>query len=331
MIITDQNLVTKFSETENVVRCSFQSRRAFLYQAAAAIFGFSLPFKSAHSDDTVDRKVPGLFCVAYVSPQPRRDNQEAIVAKYPLAIVPQDIRPHFVKWRNKVRSINPDIWLLGYLNIHTESAVPGPGHDRLRRVKDAWSVYPWGKVPTAPSGSIPKGARIYDYRNPEWRLAFLEACYVTLKSYPYQGLFLDNCTVYNIASPIVSVREEMKASLQRVLLALRRIFPTTIFVGNSHFSWSGLNGEMNEGRPQDIATEFAPFPGHVDPRLELFLTMLKSKNDIATLKRDIALSKSYGACYGASVTGTQVLWFDEFENIRWSKPVAPRGINSHSS
>jgi len=47
-----------------------------------------------------------------------------------------------------------------------------------------------------------------------------------LASYAFDGLFLDNCTVFQIANPLPSVHAEMIAALQRVLIALRQEFPT---------------------------------------------------------------------------------------------------------
>jgi hypothetical protein len=258
--------------------------------------------------------IPPLFCVAYITPDaPGQGNQEWAVARYPLTLVPQDIRPPYRKWRDKVKHINPRIYMLGYLVAIEQSLVPGPGHDKLREIKNSYCVYPDGFVPTVPE---PYGAmRVFDPRNKEWQGKFLEACHATLASYPYDGLFMDHCTIFNIASPVPSVKEEMRVALQETLLILRKEFPNILLVGNSHYSWNGLNGEMNEGRPSDIKKELEPFAGHVLPRVELVLASLKDKYDLETVKKQMLLAHSHGGFYGASIDGQHILWFDIFDEV----------------
>ena len=258
--------------------------------------------------------IPPLFCVAYVTPDAfGQRGQEPMVAKYPLALVPQDNRLHFKRWRDRVKAINPGIVLLGYQMVIEETMVPGPGHDRLRKAQNSWCVYPGGIIPTVESK--PKRMRIFDPRNPEWRDSFLEACRHTLSSYPFDGLFLDQCSVFYKAHPLQGVRQEMKVALQETLLELRREFPKAILVGNSRESWSGLNGEMNEGRPDTLAKEFEFFSGHVLPRVELCQTYLRRDNDVETVKREMSLAHQYGGFYGACVNAQHVLWFDIFDEI----------------
>jgi hypothetical protein len=163
--------------------------------------------------------IPPLFCAAYITPDaPGQKNQERAVARYPLTLVPQDTRLPFKQWRDRVKSINPRIVMLGYLNVITECRVPGPGHDILRNVKRSFCIYPDGKVPTAF-----ESRRIFDPRTQEWKDRFIEACSATLRSYPYEGLFLDNCTIFGIASPINPVIEEMKVALYGIVTITSRV------------------------------------------------------------------------------------------------------------
>ncbi len=258
------------------------------------------------------RSAPLLFCIAYIDPDiPSQANQEPMVARYPLALVPQDNRRSHVQWRDRIKRLNPHIMLLGYQLTIDETTVPGPGHDRLRLAKDSWCMYPNGHIPRIP----PKSFRVYDPRKIEWQEAFLDACRITLKSYPYDGLFLDDCTVFDIAHPTVAVRSEMREALQATLLRLRREFPDTIFVGNASENWNGLNGELNEGRPQQMLLELAPFNGHVQPSMDLYYSSLDGPNDIEKVKREMAAAHSRGAYYAAAVDMQHVLWFDAFDEV----------------
>lgn len=303
---------------------SKHSRRSFLSVSLGAMTGLALSAKAASwtspasQASTLQKRtfIPPLFCTAYVTPNaPGQGGQEAVVARYPLANVPQDNSPLFRRWRDKVKSLNPNILLLGYQVVIQDTLVPGPGHDRLRKVKNSYCSYPGGMIPTVPGAFPGDLARIFDPRTPEWRTGFLESCNATLASYPYDGLFLDQCTVFGKAHPFPWVRAEMLAALQETLLELRKMHPNIILVGNSSYNFVGLNGEMNEGRPNDVPREMAPFAGHVQPRIEMLQTMLRHANDIETVKREMTLAHSYGAFYGACVEGTHVLWFDIFDDV----------------
>lgn len=262
------------------------------------------------------RNVPRLFCVAYITPDaPGQGGQEAMVARYPLALVPQDMRPAFVQWRDRVRQINPSIMLLGYQMVIEETTVPGPGHDEMRKVRDAYCVYPGGFVPTVTVAPSTRNFRIFDPRSSEWQQRFLDACRAVLRSYPYAGLFLDNCTVYDKAHPLPSVREDMRRALQQVLLSLRAEHPGVLIVGNSSFKWRGLNGEMVEARADDVSREVVPFPGHAEPTVELVQALIGSATDTAEVARQMSVAHAHGAFFGAAVDYQHVLWPDLFEQV----------------
>lgn len=260
--------------------------------------------------------MPLLFCTAYIDPDiPSQANQESLVAKYPLTIVPQDMRPSHVQWRDRIKRLNPNIVMLGYQMLIEETTVPGPGHDQMRKVKDAWSLYPGGYLPTVKVEPGPREFRIFDPRTPAWQEAFLTACRATLRSYPYEGLFLDQCTVYEKSHPFPGVRAQMRQALQITLLRLRQEFPNMILIGNSSYNWQGLNGELNEGRAKQALEELAPFSGHVQPVIELHQTLLKDPRDIERVKQEMALTHSQGAYYSACVDYQHILWFDVFDDV----------------
>lgn len=121
--------------------------------------------------------------------------------------------------------------------------------------------------------------------------------------------------MYDKAHPLPSVRDEMRQALQKTILRIRGEFPQAVVIGNSSYGWRGLNGELNEGRPQDMAKEFKEFDGHVLPRTELYNTLLRRADDIETVKREMALAHSFGAFYCAAVDYQHVLWFDIFDQV----------------
>lgn len=305
------------------------SRRSFLLRSMAGISGLVLgslsPSPSIAQLPQMLRpltgptestsRLPPLFCTAYVNPEiPEQANQEAVIARYPLVIVPQSDRPAHKRWRDRIKELNPKILILGYQMVAEQTTVPGPGHDKLRDTTDAWAVHPGGFYPTIDPGNGQR-RRLFDLRKQEWQQAFLNACRETLESYPYDGLFLDQCSVFEITHPIPSVKTDMRQALQNTLIRLREDYPHTIFIGNSSHNWQGLNGELNEGNPSRIAAELAPFDGHVQPAMDMYVSRLRHPNDIETVKKEMILVHKQGGLYGASVTYQQVLWFDVFNKI----------------
>lgn len=284
--------------------------------AGAFPAGAQTPSPSATRLVTRVQQIPKLFCVAYITPDAKnQQGQEAAVAKYPLAIVAQDTRRAFVEWRQTVKALNPSIVMLGYQVVIEETLDPGPGHDHLRLVKNAWATYPGGYLPTVNNGPGTPQRRIFDPRSAEWRKRFLDACSATMASYPYDGLFLDQCSVFPKAHPFPWIRAEMEVALQDTLLELRKRFPTALLVGNTAKSWRGLNGEMNENRLPEAPPELLPFSGHVEPRLEMVLDSLKTPNDIANVRRNMEMAHRAGAFYGASVDFQHVLWLRAFDRV----------------
>ncbi len=256
-----------------------------------------------------------LYCLAYITPNaPGQEDQEHLVAKYPMSIVPQDSRKIFVDWRNKVKDINPNQVMLAYQNVLTESHIPGPGHDIMRELSkkgDYWSHYPGGYTPT-----VFTSRRMYDYRKSGWKEAFINACSSVLDSYPYDGLFLDNCTVFSVAHPFAWKREIMRGALQDTLIALRKKYPNILIVGNSIENWPGLNGEMNEGREKGFNDEFKNFNKHYGPRVDMAHVYLKnnSTSEHKRLENIINSITDNKVFLGASVDPQHIIWPKIFDS-----------------
>ncbi len=258
-----------------------------------------------------------LFCVAYIDPGIKgQEGQEAAVAKYPIAIVPQDDRKRFRVWRERVRQLNPDIKLLGYQMVIEETSVPGPGHRHLNKVDNGWVESPTGHTPTVTyrTNVSEKRKRIYDPRKKSWQDGFLESCLSLTESGDFDGLFLDQCTVYLAASLSPSTRTEMRESLGKTLFQLRALLPRTLIVGNSSYSWPALNGEMNEGRSKDLPKECAVDAARIVPRLEMFQFYYseKTKHKVADMFR---LALQNRAFFGSTVNAQTAGWLVEFDNV----------------
>ena len=306
------------------------SRRSFLFYSLGSLAGIACSSQSSLASgfssmalspsapiQTVQAMpplaIPPLFCTAYIDPTIQTQaGQEAIVAKYPLALVPQDMRTQLVRWRDRVKEFNPSIILLAYQLVIEETTVPGPGHDKQRELSSAWCINPDGSYPT--TEYLKKKLRLFDPRKKEWQNNFLEACRATVTSYPYDGLFLDQCTVHTIAHPVEEARAEMRQAVQDTLTMVRKEFPSQVVVGNSRYHWNGLNGELNEGRANSM-DELDPFPGHVAPRIQMYQSLLRHSYDIGMMKKEMAKAHARGAFYGAAANYQHALWFDEFDDV----------------
>jgi hypothetical protein len=257
---------------------------------------------------------PKIFCTAYITPDaPGQGGQEATVAKYPIAIVAQDNHRQFRAWRDRVKSLNPAIVLLAYIVVIEETTVPGPGHDVMRTVTDAWATYPGGYTPTV--GPSHKKRRIFDPRPAHWGEKFIAACRATLDAYEYDGLFLDQCTIFPLSHPLPAIREEMAASLQRTLIRLRQALPEHLIVANCKNDWIGINGAMNENRISDFPKEARPYAGQYEPRLDMLQSRIADPGQVDTVMSHMQLAHSHGAFYSAAVDYQHVLWFDFYDRL----------------
>ena len=299
------------------------SRREFIENslklaAASTISGpsFADPIESllpaAWSND-----IPPLFCTAYIDPTlAPQMGQEEIVAKYPLALVPQNSGLAFRRWRDKIRQLNPSIKLLAYQMVIEETTVPGPGHDIVRKINNnnVWATYPGGIISTVTWDQKPH--RVYDPRSTIWQDAFLDACATTYHNYPYDGLLLDNCTVYTMAALLPSIRSEMLAALSEVLVQLRKRLPQAIIIGNSSTRFPALNGSMNENRPKDLTAEATVTIQH-PPIFNLSQLITDSRNpDNSLVKSSLEIALSNQFFFGVAAPNYQTaFWSPLFDQV----------------
>ncbi len=255
------------------------------------------------------RGMPPFYCLAYIDPsEDLSSGQVQEIARFPMAIVPQDDRRRFLLWKDELRKLNPDIVLLAYQMAVEETTVPGPGHRALARANGQWVSY-GGLTPSH------KSRRFYDPRSTIWQQAFVDACTQTLSSYGYDGLFLDQCSVFTVMAPLASDRAEMIDALQATLLKVRDRHGKEILVANSRLSWRGLNGEMNEGMPGTLKEEAIAFTGHVEPRVELFFHYI-SENNVAAAEAMMQLALANNAMFGCAPNAQTVRWYRFFDTYR---------------
>ncbi len=287
------------------------SRRTALLAGAGALVASRA---SARMFNTPGFKVPPLHCVAYITPTASdQAGQESIVARYPMALVPQSMDKASIRWRDTIKSINPDIIMLGYHDVIDQTTVPGPGHALMSKVTDAWSMRPDGAL--SATGPLNKRRYIYDPRQPSFQSALVEACLAVMQSYPYDGLLLDQCTIYRAAHPDAAVRDEMLQALRETVLKIRAALPNAILIGNSSYNFQGLNGEMLENRPKDAARQLAHFTGHVEPEINLYQLEIKKNAPVEQIRQSMAVAHSLGASFGCGPDYQHIVWYDIFDDV----------------
>ena len=301
------------------------NRRQFVGSSSLIAASYMLPSWSNVNDGLIEspklsdmawsKVIPPLFCTAYIDPGiDSQKGQEKLVAKYPLALVPQDDRRHFVRWRDTVKNINPDIKMLAYQMVIEETTVPGPGHDRMRKLKDAWITYPGGWQPKV-SLSKNKERRIYDPIHRGWKEAFIDACSETLESYPYDGLLLDQCSIFNIASPTIAIRNDMLDVLRTSINELRLLYPKKIIIANSSYSFDNVNGELNENREKDLSLFRNKIRIHTKPEMNLYQLYTQDLTDLKRIKAQLKKAQNYQLFFGVSSNYQKIEWFDFFDDI----------------
>lgn len=258
-----------------------------------------------------------LFSTCYTIT--KTPEEAAIAAKYDLLIVNQDAGASHLAWLNAVKTLKPTIKIIAYQIVSEEPGqAPGPGNTILmaRSRWDAAQQEPW--LMTA-SGDIAaftvsgwKRKRMFDYRLPVWQSAFKDACAAVFATFPYDGMFFDNCTAswgkHQPANPSAS------QSLQSVLLDVRRMYPEKWFIGNGVENWLGLNGEMNEGRILDL-NELIPVSGQIVPNVNCFSFPLTPTTTDAEIQSAYNLIKPYGAWFGAHRWDGVLHWPAVFNSI----------------
>lgn len=267
-------------------------------------------FYSARIQKMIDS--PKIFSLSFIDPRiDSQKNQEEIVSRFPMALVTQDVRWDHLAWKNKVRRYNKDIVFLAYQMVIEETTVPGPGHDILRDIKKSFLEYPGGYQPYILVHKTKK-RRIFDPRTDEWKSGFLKACEKVLNSYDYDGLFLDQCTIYQKYVPISHIREEMFGALQDVIQILRNKYPDKIIIANSRYQWNGANGQMNENRRNDFKNELTR-KNNTDLPINLGV-VLQEKNEqvVKKLMEEVHL---YDAWFCSCESPQKVTWYDFYGEL----------------
>lgn len=258
-----------------------------------------------------------LYCLAYIDPANKlHRGQERTIAKFPIAVIPQDNRPQFGPFRIKLRQYNPTQKVLAYHATLDEHGVPGPAHDIIRKAKNSWITLPGGITPTIdiPSGKVLK-RRIYDPRNLEFRQRFIEACDLLINKYKFEGIFLDNCTIYPKFRNIPFLGDELMEGLQQLITEVRNEFQNAILIGNSSYSWAGLNGEMNEGRPNDLIKEAKSLETHVEPYINMYHFFMKNDGDLVNAEKNFRHALENRCFYGVGVNTTKITWYPFFDKV----------------
>jgi hypothetical protein len=262
------------------------------------------------------KRIAPLYVVAYVDPSiESQKNQESVIARYPIAIVPQDNRASFVSWRNRILHINPDIIYLAYQMTIETTTVPGPGHDVLRRVN-----LPTSFVRTSSGSFLSFGSgrfRLYDPRSKEWQKQFIEACLVTLETFPFRGIFLDQCSIFRAHTTSFSERQEMISALAQTLRELRKYAPRALIVANSPLEWPAINGEMSEGDISRFHLELQQNADHIIPEINMALVLITGENeDISIYGREMRIAFESRALFSASYKYQNIKWFPLYDDIK---------------
>ncbi len=297
-------------------------RRTFLQGAGAALLsGYTTKILSAaESNSSVinwSNGIKPLYCQAFIDPANKvHRGQELAISKYPIALIPQDNRVQFGQFRTKLRRLNPLQTVLAYHATLDENGVPGPAHDLVRKLKNSWITLPGGIVPTIDlkSGNVLK-RRIYDPRDAAFRKTFIDACGLLIDKYKFDGIFLDNCTIYPIFANIPYLGDELKQGLQELIHEVRLAFPKTILIGNSSYTWSYLNGEMNEGRPKDLPKEALDISGHTDPKINMFHYYMKDQSDLIHAENNFRFAIENHCFYGTGINAQTIRWYPFFDKV----------------
>ena len=291
-----------------------------------------------------------LMLTAYIdAAQPAQQGQEATVAKYPLVVTGSTVTTLQNQWRATVKALNPDIKILGYVLGNERSTQFNPG----RAIWQALPVSPAVECNFIYNGlthyptltNLPGGFRLFDYRYSGYTQALIDVIGATINSQAgiYDGVFIDNCTVFTGAQPssyngyvgdshgvenypgAAAIRAEMLEALQETLTAARAAFPDIMILGNSSFNFTHINGEMNEGRPEDYAAELPSIPGQTLPGLNVGMLLEPSGVSEATIIAAMNTVHSYDGIFTYSRNFQHAEWFDFYDPIMaaWEAENAP--------
>jgi hypothetical protein len=298
-------------------------RRTFL-QGAGAVLASSLSpsvLSATSSNKSIidwSNGIKPVYCLAYIDPANKlHRGQELEISKYPIAVIPQDNRVQFGQFRTKLKRLNKNQKILAYQLTLDENEIPGPGHDLIRKLKNSWLTLPGGIKASinVKSAGVYKDFRIYDPRDLVFRQKFIEACKLLVNKNGFDGIFLDNCTIYGMYSNIPILGNELMNALQSLIDEVRIALPNTILIGNSRYNWNGLNGEMNEGRPSELPKEVAGFSGHASPQINMYHYYMKNSNDLINAEQNFRWALENQCFFGTGINNQTIKYYNFFDKI----------------
>lgn len=300
--------------------------------------------------------VPHIFVVDYVQPNQLAAGQgyESIFALYPLIIAGQSYATGLVATHlNTIRSINPNIVLIGYLDPMQDSLPDstGPGYDAMQYLEGIESAYLHdanGKrllVPGAQevcNGNVCNAVAYFNPASVDVQNAVVAAVKVILAAYPFDGMFFDNYDVQGAmlldttgaqylgtAGQVYSAANAatMLTSITTLAGIIRAAFPTILIEANGDNAFPLFNGEMVELTNQisRVPGQAAVIPGRVTPFIPLFEDVPVSGPTDPIIAADMAYAQSFGTWYGAQATYEIPIWPTAF-TVPAKMPRAPANL-----
>ena len=273
---------------------------------------------------------PPIYVVAYMSPQSTEEERDAeieTIAKFPMAIVGQSINAR--PWYERIRAINSDIVLLAYQMIAQDRThiTSGPGNVALAPLVDPWMYDELGQPKIFPA----EGTKLYDYRKCEWKTGIRNAVDAILDDGFFNGIFFDNCTAFALHAqdsagafnPIVHA--ELLAALQVGIDGVRADHPNIPIIGNTSRDLVGINGEMNEGRFEDLIGEVTG-DDHQKPNLNVYLHYVANEQEFSTIRPLMETCFENKVHFAAQINAQTYHWLPEFDEVmsQWRRLAPPR-------
>lgn len=263
---------------------------------------------------------------------------EALIARFPLVLLSQTTHSSYSHASKElIRTYNPNVVLLGYQVFSEEvnRATPGPGEALMWALRNATpDPYMRDGPGGDDTGTITQvgGRNLYDYRKPVWQNGILAALEALVADYAWDGFFFDNCTVFAAHHPDAAVRAQLLLALRGFLRdVVRPRFPNLLLIGNSGDpAFEGLNGELNENRPNDYATELPSSPLHSQPEVKLAHRITADETVFATAS---AQADAYGShvFQGAGPDYNLPYWFSTHTRlVQRTHGGRPRGARTRA-
>jgi hypothetical protein len=282
---------------------------------------------------------PHIFAVDYVQMDQLINGQgnEPVFARYPLVITGETYATanRMTTHLDKLRSLNANIVLIGYLNPLQDSLpeATGPGYDAMRYLESIESAYLHDVngnrlyVPGATEvcNATCTAVAYFDPSSSDVHNAVLAAIQAMRTAYPFDGIFLDNYDVQNAMVLDTQGHQYLGAPGQVMDLAdyasklaavtalatmIRDASPNILIEANGDNDFPPFNGELVEGHGQisRLPAQAAAIAGRVLPFMPLFMDDPVPSPVDPLIATDMTQVQALGAWYGASVTYTQAIW-----------------------